>query len=67
MIISLGQCAGELGPHAGQANGYNMARPPAFAVLVFRGTEQRVKDFIADLHVGFDTLVQETVAVHKGL
>ena len=35
---------------------------PAFAVLVFRGTEQRVKDFIVDLHVGFDTLVQETVA-----
>ena len=39
---------------------------PAFAVLVFRGTEQRVKDFIVDLHIGFDTLVQETVAVHKG-
>jgi len=41
------------------------AGPSTFAVLVFRGTEQRPKDFISDLEVGLPPL-GSTVEVHAG-
>jgi hypothetical protein len=39
--------------------------PPRFAVLVFRGTEQRLKDFISDLEIGLPPLGNE-IDVHDG-
>lgn len=39
---------------------------PVYAVLVFRGTEQRLKDFLTDLRVGTDALVGDDYAVHEG-
>lgn len=37
-----------------------------FAVLVFRGTEQTLQDFIADLDIGVLPLQQNKIAVHDG-
>ena len=37
-----------------------------FAVLVFRGTEQEPKDFIADLEVGLPPFEQAEIGVHAG-
>ena len=37
-----------------------------FAVLVFRGTEQTLKDFITDLEIGISSLAQSEIGVHKG-
>jgi len=39
---------------------------PRFAVLVFRGTEQKLKDFITDLRFGVDTLAGNDYAIHEG-
>jgi triacylglycerol lipase len=41
-------------------------RPPAFAVLVFRGTEQRPKDFLSDIEVGAKAISTDGVRVHEG-
>jgi triacylglycerol lipase len=40
--------------------------PPVFAVLVFRGTEQKRKDFAKDFEIGVPPLSQGTPEVHKG-
>ena len=40
--------------------------PPVFAALVFRGTEQRIKDFITDLELGAPHLAEVTPHVHEG-
>jgi hypothetical protein len=40
--------------------------PSPFAVLAFRGTEQRFKDFVTDLKVGVEPLLQKSVGVHQG-
>lgn len=37
-----------------------------FAVLVFRGTEQTVKDFVTDLKVGIPPFGKTEICVHKG-
>ncbi len=37
-----------------------------FAVLVFRGTEQRPKDFIIDINVGLQPLLSNGIGVHAG-
>lgn len=39
---------------------------PKFAVLVFRGTEQKLKEFITDLRVGGDALGRDGYAIHDG-
>ncbi len=39
---------------------------PVFAALVFRGTEQTLKDFVTDLQMGVEALVSDDVAVHEG-
>jgi hypothetical protein len=39
---------------------------PAFAALVFRGTEQRIKDFITDLELGLPPLAEGGPEVHEG-
>ena len=39
---------------------------PAFAVLVFRGTEQKLDDYITDLKVGVRPLRSGVVDVHRG-
>ncbi len=41
-------------------------RPSAFAVLVFRGTEQRPKDFLADIEIGAKAMSTSGVQVHEG-
>ena len=40
--------------------------PPVFAALVFRGTEQRIKDFVTDLELGAPHLSEVTPHVHEG-
>jgi hypothetical protein len=40
--------------------------PPAFAVLVFRGTEQTLKDFLSDIEVGAKVIFGGEVGVHEG-
>ena len=40
--------------------------PPVFAVLVFRGTEQRIKDFVTDIEIGAPPLAEGKPEVHKG-
>lgn len=42
------------------------ARDPAFAILVFRGTEQNIQDFLTDLETGLPPLDQSVVGVHQG-
>jgi len=39
---------------------------PSFAVLVFRGTEQNIQDFMTDVKIGPPLLDQGTVGVHQG-
>ena len=39
---------------------------PAFAVLVFRGTEQKLRDFVTDLGFGVDALAGNDYAIHEG-
>lgn len=39
---------------------------PAFAALVFRGTEQTLKDFVTDLQIGVEALMSDEAAVHEG-
>lgn len=39
---------------------------PSFAVLVFRGTEQNIKDFLIDLEIGMLPLNQNKIDVHAG-
>lgn len=40
--------------------------PAPFAVLVFRGTEQKPQDLITDLEIGLHTLGKHKVGVHEG-
>ncbi len=39
---------------------------PSYAVLAFRGTEQKLKDFLTDLDMGVPPLDDSTVDVHEG-
>ncbi len=40
--------------------------PPLYTVLVFRGTEQRIKDFATDLEIRSQPLTAEGMSVHSG-
>jgi hypothetical protein len=42
------------------------ANGPSFAVLVFRGTEQNIGDFLTDLETGPPLLDQSVVGAHQG-
>src|SRR5690348_1185635 len=42
------------------------ANEPSFAVLVFRGTEQNIQDFLIDLETGLPPSDQSVVGVHQG-
>jgi len=39
---------------------------PVFAALVFRGTEQKIKDFVTDLEIGHPPLAEGIPEVHEG-
>ena len=41
-------------------------RPQAFAVLVFRGTEQTIEDLLSDIKVGAKPILNSGIGVHKG-
>jgi len=41
-------------------------RTPAFAALVFRGTEQGPKDFLSDIEIGAKAILPGGVRVHEG-
>jgi triacylglycerol lipase len=40
--------------------------PPAFAVLVFRGTEQTPQDFLSDIEIGAKAILPGGVRTHEG-
>lgn len=39
---------------------------PVYSALVFRGTEQKIKDFVTDLRIGPTPLLEDGIAVHEG-
>lgn len=56
----------ETGTTHTQAMLVESASSPPFAVLVFRGTEQLIKDFLTDLEVGIEQLLSDAPDVHNG-
>ncbi len=54
------------GPSGMQAMLVEHQLDPKFAVLAFRGTEQKLQDFIADLEINVIPLNQNDIEVHPG-